>query len=206
MFNQELLQSSDNFKEIYKAYRKATDKYIKKQDEMLEAVEQIIKDKYPNIYDFQDKFFREQVKHNDLKSALDYVKELLTSLYACKNDFKILFAYDKEWSSLGHYLDGIFQNLCFVYELDYCSFAEIYYTSGNIEFWHRYLNDSKINDILTLIDWIKDNHELLIALYSIEIGKKPIFKFEFDISELSEANQEVLRNIPQADYLSIKCY
>lgn len=206
MFNQELLQSSDNFKEIYVTYRKATDKYIKKQDEMLEAVEKIIKDKYPNIYEFQDKLFRKQVKCDDLKSALDYVKELLTSLYACKNDFKILFAYDKEWSSLGHYLDGIFQNLCFVYKLDYSSFAEMYYTSNTVEFWHRYLNDSKVDDVLILTDWIKDNHELLIALYSIEIGKKPIFKFEFDISELSENSQEVLRNIPQTDYLSIKCY
>ena len=206
MFNQELLQSSDNFKEIYKAYRKATDKYIKKQDEMLEAVEQIIKDKYPNIYNFQDKFFREQVKHNDLKSALNYVKELLTSLYACKNDFKILFAYDKEWSSLGHYLDGIFQNLCFVYELGYCSFAEIYYTSGNIEFWHRYLKDNKVNNVLVLINWIKDNNELLITLYSIATRKQPVFNFEFDISKLSEDNQKLLQNILQTDYLSIECY
>jgi hypothetical protein len=205
MFKQELLQSSDNFKEIYKTYRKATDKYIKKQDEMLEAVEKIIKDKYPNIYDFQDKFFRKQV-NDDLKSALDSATELLTSLYACKNDFKVLFAYDKEWASLSHYLDSIIQSLCFKYKLDYSRFAEIDYITGVIEFWHRRLGNREINNVLVLTNWIKDNHNLLVSLYSIEISKKPIFKFEFDISELSEANQKILRNIPQTDYLSIECY
>ena len=70
MFNQELLQSSDNFKEIYIAYRKATDKYIKKQDEMLEAVEQIIKDKYPNIYEFQDKFFEASMQLREVHNSI----------------------------------------------------------------------------------------------------------------------------------------
>lgn len=64
MFNQELLQSSDNFKNVCAVYRKATDKYIKKQDEMLEAVEQIMQDKYSNIYEFCNKF-NNQPKRNE---------------------------------------------------------------------------------------------------------------------------------------------
>jgi hypothetical protein len=205
MFKQELLQSSDNFKDIYAAYRKATDKYIKKQDEMLEAIEQIMQDKYPNIYEFCNKF-NNQSKHNSLGEELNYSTELLMSLYSCKNDFKILFVYDKEWSSLSHYLDGIIQNICFKYKLDYSRFAEISYVMKTVNFWHRRLKDKDISNILILIDWIKNNEELLVNLYSIEIGTKPKFKFDFHISDLSEENQNILNNISQTDYLSIELW
>lgn len=205
---EQLLYSSDSFKNILSTYNNAKLKYIKEKEKIFEDAEQIIKHKYPIIWEFGNKFFSEQTKqHNDLNSALNVAGELLKDLYLCwaRNLFRIFFSY-YEWP-LRKYLNAIVQDLCFKYNLDYSRFAEIEYVDGTIEFEHRRLTDKNINNIFVLIDWIKNNYISLVTLYSIEMDKKkPVFNFEFDISELSENNQKVLKNIHQTEYLSIKCY